>query len=472
MEIKILLGGSRDITSQYEEWITEAMTAEVSCCHDQTHLMAALKLNAPDLLILDLTDAGFIQDRVLPRTRQARPELPIFVTSSSKAVEDAVNAFHQGATDYMSFPVDRTNLIGKIRQILDENEGIQNPGTKTAPELSNYDGNLSEDLLFGTSDNMQKLREITLKIKDTDLPILITGESGTGKEMVVKFIWHNSSRGNMPFVKVNCAAIPAELLESELFGYEKGAFTGAYRRNPGKFEAANGGIIFLDEISEIPYSLQSKLLHVLQDGKFSTLGSNQRVDVDVRVIAATNRNLEAAVAEKEFRGDLYFRLNVVNLHVPPLRERSGHIPALAAYFLKKYSELYRVPILNLDEEMLARLTAHNWPGNIRELENIIRRATVLGGERFIDEELASHPPGDAARPEPLTFVNSAEESPQPEAVLSLREIAKRASLKAERDAIEKVLEITRWNRKRAAGMLNISYKTLLSKIKETGLGNA
>ena len=267
------------------------------------------------------------------------------------------------------------------------------------------------------------------------------------------------------------SAIPSELLESELFGYEKGAFTGAYRRNPGKFEAADGGIIFLDEVSELPYSLQSKLLHVLQDGKFSTLGSNQRVGVDVRVIAATNRNLENAVAEKEFRGDLYFRLNVVNLHLPPLRERPTHIPALVRYFLKKYSDLYRVPILDLDEKILSGLSAHSWPGNIRELENIVRRATVLGGERFIYEELSNHPPGDETQPEPLTFNSAAEESPQPEAVLSLREIAKMAALKAERDAIEKVLEITRWNRKRAAGMLNISYKTLLSKIKETGLGN-
>ncbi|NOY86848.1 MAG: sigma-54-dependent Fis family transcriptional regulator [Deltaproteobacteria bacterium] len=469
MEFKILLGGNRNITSQYEGWITGAMTAKVSCCLDHAHIMAALKLDAPDLLILDLTDSGFIQNRILPQARKANPDLPIFVTSSSKAVEDAVNAFHQGATDYMSFPVDRTSLIEKIRQVLEGGEGSE--GAKTDQGSGNHDGDLEEELLFGTSDNMRKLREITLKIMDTDLPVLITGESGTGKEMVVKFIWRHSARRNMPFVKVNCAAIPSELLESELFGYEKGAFTGAYRRNPGKFEAADGGIIFLDEVSELPYSLQSKLLHVLQDGKFSTLGSNQRVGVDVRVIAATNRNLENAVAEKEFRGDLYFRLNVVNLHLPPLRERPTHIPALVGYFLKKYSDLYRVPILDLDEKILGRLSAHRWPGNIRELENIVRRATVLGGERFIYEELSNHPPEDETQSEPLTFNSAAEESPQPAAVLSLREIAKIAALKAERDAIEKVLEITRWNRKRAAGMLNISYKTLLSKIKETGLGN-
>jgi len=358
----------------------------------------------------------------------------------------------------------------KIHQsFVDRSDGAQGEGGPTPAT----DNPLSEELIFGDSNDMKVFKEIIIKVKDTDLPVLITGESGTGKEVLADYLWNGSSRNNMPFVKVNCAAIPSELLESELFGYEKGAFTGAYRRKPGKFEAANGGILFLDEVSDLPFPLQSKLLHVLQDGKFSTLGSTGDVAVDVRIIAATNRNLEEAVRTKAFRRDLYYRLNVVHLHVPPLRERPEQIRTLAEHFIRKYAIQYKVETLVLSDRTWSSVLAYSWPGNIRELENIIRRATVLGGERFITDELANSKLGNgsaASIREPEDLARAHEEATVREN-LSLKEIAKRASLDAERQAIKHALSLTRWNRKKAASILNINYKTLLTKIRETGLDN-
>jgi two-component system response regulator AtoC len=320
-----------------------------------------------------------------------------------------------------------------------------------------------EGIFIYTSDKMQRIKEIIDQIANTDVTVLIQGESGVGKEVVARSIHLNSFRKERPFVKVNCAALPQELLESELFGYEKGAFTGAYRQKPGKFELANGGTIFLDEISEISLSLQGKLLQVLQDREFSRLGGKKDIRVDVRVLVATNKNMEEGVKSGRFREDLYYRLNVVNITIPPLRERREEIPIFVEYLLDKFSKKYQKKAVPLSEKMMKALTRHRWLGNVRELENVIQRFVVLGNEEAIIEELTPVIQEDPVSEKNRTTVTTKRAWP------SLREVHQEALKKAECETILKALEMTNWNRKRAADLLNISYKALLYKIKETGL---
>ncbi len=312
-------------------------------------------------------------------------------------------------------------------------------------------------LLDGSS-KMQAIRTIIENVADTDATVLIRGESGVGKDLVARTIHAHSIRHDGPFVKVNCAAIPHGLLESELFGHEKGAFTGAHRRKPGQFEYAKGGTIYLDEIAELPLSLQAKLLHVLQDFRFARVGGNAMIEVDARVIAATNRDVERQMALGEFREDLYYRLNVVELRVPPLRERREEIPGLVELFLARFNEQYGRQ-KQLSSETLARLTEYSWSGNVRELENIIRRMVVLSdGEQAFDALAARNRNGHAPAPRPATIVTE-----------SLRDIARRGAREAERKALAEVLERVRWNRAEASRILKVSYKTLLHKIAECDL---
>jgi len=305
---------------------------------------------------------------------------------------------------------------------------------------------------------MQAIRKIIENVADTDATVLIRGESGVGKDLVARTIHAHSTRRDGPFVKVNCAAIPHGLLESELFGHERGAFTGAHRRKPGQFEYAKGGTIYLDEIAELPLSLQAKLLHVLQDFRFARLGGNAMIEVDARVIAATNRDLERQMALGEFREDLYYRLNVVELQVPPLRERREEIPGLVELFLARFNAQYgRQKQISL--ETLARLTEYSWSGNVRELENVIRRMVVLSdGEQAFDALAARNRNEHAPAPRPAAVVTE-----------SLRDIARRGAREAERKALAEVLERVRWNRAEASRILKVSYKTLLHKIAECDL---
>ena len=320
--------------------------------------------------------------------------------------------------------------------------------------------------------------------------MLIHGESGTGKELVARALCSCSLRRDKPFVKVNCAALPAELLESELFGFERGSFTGAIQHKPGKFEFANRGTMFLDEIGEMSFPLQAKLLQVLQDGEFSRIGGKHDVRVDVRIVAATNKNLEQAVADGQFREDLFFRLNVVSIKMPPLRERRDEIPGLCDYFLKKYSVHYNKPHHALSADTMGLLDQYDWPGNIRELENMIKRTVVLGTEDAMRKELmhglltAAHRsaaaeaqpavrprPAGAAVPASAATPPIAPAAPQPENH-SLKDVSRSAARGAERDLIARMLQQTRWNRKETADILGISYKALLYKIKENGLDKA
>jgi len=312
--------------------------------------------------------------------------------------------------------------------------------------------------LLDGSPQMRAVRTVIESIADTDATVLVRGESGVGKDIVARAIHSASGRGTGPFVKVNCAAIPPGLLESELFGHEKGAFTGAHRRKPGQFEYANKGTIYLDEIAELPLGLQAKLLHVLQDFRFSRVGGHGLIDVDARVIAATNRDLEHAMARGEFREDLYYRLNVVEIRIPPLRERKEEIPLFVSSFLSRFNEQYGRK-KQLSSETMARLTEHSWSGNVRELENVIRRMVVLtDGEQAFEAMLARGRNGHAPVHGPAPIVSE-----------GLREIARRGAREAERKALVEVLDRVQWNRAEASRILKVSYKTLLNKIAECRL---
>ena len=312
---------------------------------------------------------------------------------------------------------------------------------------------------------MRAVSEIIREVADSDATVLIRGESGVGKDVVARSIVDASSRRRQPFVKVNCAALPRELLESELFGHEKGAFTGAFRRKLGQFEFANHGTLFLDEIGELPLALQAKLLHVLQDREFCRVGGRELIRIETRVMASTNRDLERAIREGEFREDLYYRLNVVEIHVPPLRGRKEEIPLLVKHFLEKFGREGRPITLPADD--LDALLAYDWPGNVRELENVVRRLVLLHNV----PEARGSILGALRSPRGAAVAVPAGPGPTPEAAvqMGLREIGRRAAEEAERKALREVLERVRWNRTRAAHALKISYKTLRSKIAEYGL---
>jgi two-component system, NtrC family, response regulator AtoC len=313
-----------------------------------------------------------------------------------------------------------------------------------------------------TSTRMLAVRELVAKVGSTSAAVLLTGESGVGKEVVARAIHQTSPRSGKQFLKVNCAALPEELLESELFGHERGAFTGAYRDKPGKFEQAAHGTLMLDEIGEVPFRLQAKLLHILQDGEFARVGGERTLHTDVRVIAATNRDLEAEIRAGRFREDLYYRLNVVEIRIPPLRERRSEMPALIDHFLKTANAEYgrAVDISPATRELLV---AHAWPGNIRELENTIKRIVVLGNAEQVRREL-----GAAATSIPSAAVPASAASDGP---TDLKAIARRAARDAERLVIAETLERVHWNRAKAARILRISYKALLYKIVDCGLAS-
>jgi len=319
---------------------------------------------------------------------------------------------------------------------------------------------LQHELALWQSPRMQEIREIIRQAARADVTVLICGETGTGKDLVARAIHDGGERRSGPFVKVNCAAVPRELLESELFGHERGAFTGAHQLKIGKFEAANRGTIFLDEIGDLHPALQGKLLHVLQDGEFSRVGGRAAIKVDVRVLAATNQNLDEAVAAGRFRDDLYYRLNVIEILVPPLRERPEEIAPLAKYFVDRYAKLFRHEGFAVPAETLQRLARYRYPGNVRELENLIKRMIVLG-----DAHLArSAWPGDTG-----TGKHGGTSRSAAKVRGSLKDISRKAALAAERHAILEALEQTHWNRMRAARLLNISYRALLYKIKDAAL---
>jgi len=319
-------------------------------------------------------------------------------------------------------------------------------------------------IFFSNCSKMKKIETIIDEIAKTDIPVLIKGESGTGKELVAQTIHLNSHRREKPFIKVNCAAIPNGLLESELFGFEKGAFTGAHLKKPGKFELANGGTILLNEIGEIDIAMQAKLLQVLQDGEFSRLGGEGDILVNTRVITTTRNHLENSMIEGRFREDLFFRINVISITLPPLRDRRDQIPSLSQYFLDFYNVKYKRSTPSLSSETTDALKDYDWPGNIRELENMIKRIVIFGEEEAALQDLTHKNLDGIAKLEPLENVSP--NSSKGREALCLKEVGKKAAEAAEREIIQSTLQKTHWNRKESARLLRVSYKALLYKIQK------
>ncbi|WP_260706958.1 sigma-54-dependent transcriptional regulator [Edaphobacter flagellatus] len=409
--------------------------------------------DSSDILLL-ATHPGGDSMPLLTHIRCAKPQLPVVVLSCSAELRDVEMVIRLGVKAIIMKPFVGSDLEEAIEEQLAAREG-KIPAVDSPREIP-----LNETHSFvRSSKRMRDLESQAALVARADIPLLILGESGTGKEILALYTHKMSARSQNTFLKVNCAAVPADLLESELFGYEQGAFTGAVKTKPGKFEICTGGTIFLDEIGEMPALLQAKLLQVLQDGTFSRLGSRSPMKVDVRVIAATNINMKEAMANKTFREDLYYRLNGFTLNIPALRDRKEEIPVLAEYFMRKGARRYGREPLPFSQRLLDTLTSHNWPGNLRELENVVNRYLVLGEESSIIEELA---PAPAAQPAAGTAVEATSGA-------GLKALVKNLKGGAEAAAIAQVLEGTGWNRKAAANDLQISYKALLYKIKQYDL---
>lgn len=402
----------------------------------------------PDAILIDAHMLGADIMATLTSVREICPSTPAVVISCVADPKQIVKAIKLGAADYILKPFSASDLKTVLNRCLDVFATVQD-------ESQNHEFPISEDLSFVCANKrMCEIRSQSMTFARVDLPVLILGESGTGKEVLAQFIHKMSPRANRTFLKVNCAAMPAELLESELFGYEQGAFTGASRSKPGKFEICNNGTIFLDEIGEMPASLQAKLLQVLQDGSFARLGSRTTVQVDVRVIAATNIDIALAFQEKRFREDLYYRLNGFSVKLPPLRERKEEIPVLIRYFARKLTAKYAKSPITVSDRLLQACTEYPWPGNLRELENFMKRLLVLDDENIMMNELrAGRPAADA---------ESASNDPQS----GLKSMVSSLKGEAEKKAITLALERHDWLRKAVAAELQISYKALLYKIRQ------
>jgi two-component system response regulator AtoC len=439
--------------------------------------LALLTSLRPQIVLLDLDLPGTDTFELLGQMRVEGGDAAVLGLSRVQEPHFVVRAMRAGATDFVPKPSTAAALQGAVRAALARVEPTPMPdlGASAAAEADRFWPDL--DLLFKNSEKMRAVENIVRRAADTNATIIIQGESGTGKEMVAKAVHFISDRRDKPFLKVNCASLPGELLESELFGHEKGAFTGAHRRKPGKFELAHRGTFMLDEIGEMPLGLQAKLLHVLQDGKFFRVGGTELIDTDVRLIAASNRDLAALVAAGQFREDLYYRLNVVTIVVPPLRDRSEEIPLLVSHFLRKFCLQYEREAPRISPETMGLLREYAWPGNVRELENMIKRLVVLQNEALIrDEIILRRSRGPVGAPQHPRSSHPAVPTPQPQAPptildtsLGLKEIAKRAAMEAEKTVLKEVLDRVRWNRAEAARLLKISYKALLYKITAAGL---
>jgi DNA-binding NtrC family response regulator len=445
-------------------------------------MVAAIKHgDSPDIVLLDVMTLGSPGLETLRALKTSKADLQVIMLSAREQASTIVEAVRLGAADYVVGPDDPGGL-GEIALEVAIKNAIEK--MRLVSEVAELRRQLIDDqdgaFFWGDSPEMQRIARVIDQVSDSDVSVLIRGESGVGKDVIARAIHQRSSRKDRPFVKVNCAALPEDLLESEFFGHEKGAFTGAAITRVGKFEQADTGTIVLDEIGELRAPLQAKLLHVLQDAQFTKLGSNKPISVDVRVVAATNRDLEAMLRDGAFREDLYYRLKVIELTVPPLRDRRSEIPRLTAAFLDRYGRRYKRPCNQLSPEVQQHFQTYDWPGNIRELENMVKRIVILQDEQVVVRELSRtrRPPSAqavAAAGDDAQALEPADDEPPFQAVTSppvkcrLVDVARAAALKAERPIIEHALSRVQWNRRLAAEHLGVSYKTLLNKIKVCGI---
>jgi two-component system, NtrC family, response regulator AtoC len=415
---------------------------------DGESAISMVKDHQPHLILLDINLPRTDGLAVLVEVKRTQPHVPVIVFTAYGTSERAIQAMKSGAYDYLEKPFDLDEFLLTIRRALNYSdllEEVQNLRTK----LSDVPAILASSELIGSTASMQEIFKTVGRVTGTDATVLIQGESGTGKELIADAIQRHSLRSDKPFIKVNCGGLPEMLLESEMFGHEKGSFTGAISRREGRFELANGGTIFLDEINNMPPTLQMKLLRVIQHRTFERVGGKETLTVDVRILAATNKDIEGEVKAGRFREDLYYRLNVVHIVIPPLRDHLEDVPLLAEHFLNRYASGRRVV---LSREAMQRVSAHSWPGNVRELENVIQRALVMAqGSVITKDDL------------PI-------ESPPQREVRGGR-AERRVSLKKltagfEKKLILEALSKTGWNRTKAAALLQIHRRLLFSKIKQ------
>jgi DNA-binding NtrC family response regulator len=414
----------------------------------------------PNLVLLDIKMPGLSGLEVLQKLKAADSSLDVIMLSGHGDTKNIVESIRHGASEFIPKPFDVREVEIHIHNVLEK--------SRLKREVSHLKSELKAksqyDTFVGDSPRMLEVKNIIEQVADSELSVVIRGESGTGKEIVARMLHNLSSRRAEPFVKVNCAAIPRDLLEAELFGYEKGAFTGAHKTKPGRFEVANKGTMFLDEIGDMPMELQSKLLQVLEQHEFVRVGGIQNIHVDVRIVCATNKDMEAAIAERAMRDDLFYRLNEVAIFLPPLRERPEDVPLLVAHFLSRYNELYKKNFQNITAENMSRMQGFHWPGNVRQMENIIKQVVVREDDSIIPSLLSSG--GALASVPAYAAVSSMATAASPAAGYSLKKRIDDIVGREEKRVIAEVLQKTNWNRRKAADILEISYRSLLYKIKE------
>ncbi|HEY7290899.1 MAG TPA: sigma-54 dependent transcriptional regulator [Vicinamibacterales bacterium] len=459
----ILLVEDKDSLRAMMRHALEAQGHVVIEARDQAEAVSALRAMPPDVVLSDLRLPDGDGFGVLRAAKELDPEIPVIVMTAFGSIQDAVAAMKEGALDFLAKPVDPEHLLLLVERALVQRR-MATENILLKEELARRRG---APQIVGDDAKLKQVSIALHRAAATDTTVLLEGESGTGKELFARALHALSDRADGPFVAINCAAIPENLLETELFGHEKGAFTGAAVRKPGKFELAHRGTLFLDEIGDLPLSLQAKILRALEEKRFERVGGTAPLQVDVRVVAATNRNLKAAVAARQYREDLYFRLSVFPITIPPLRERTGDVTTLARYFIEKFCRDLNKKPLALSPAAEQEMRTYPWPGNVRELQNCIERAVILTE-------------GDAIHPHHLhlSFRDPAQaeaaDAPSPWSKIdlsgSLADATRRVTAQVERLKLEQALKEGGGNAGRAAELLQISYKAILSKIKEYGLG--
>jgi two-component system, NtrC family, response regulator AtoC len=455
----ILVGEDEMEVRGYLDMALKCLGYAVELAQDGDEVLACLQSSGSEIsaILLDLMMPNRSGAEILGEIRQMAPNLPVIIVSAASSPLDVVTAMKNGATDFLCKPVTLEDLRNTITRALEmkAREDVV-PIRNTGPINGSF---------VGRNPRMQEIQVLIGQIGWSEAPVLIQGETGSGKEVLARELHAQSPRAKKQFVKLNCAALPSELVESELFGYERGAFTGAFQKKAGMFEVADGGTILLDEIGDMDVRLQAKLLQVLQDQEFQRIGGKTTIKVDVRVMAATHRDLEKAIVDRTFREDLYYRLNVINVHLPPLRERPEDIVPLAEFILKRHTPP-NTPLVPITGKLKEAMTAYQWPGNVRELENMVRRLLVLRDANLVARELLATASRKLLRPAAVT--ESLGVPQETEASPILEQVTK-AKHRAETDAILTALQSTRWNRKQAAALLEIDYKALLYKMKKLGV---
>ena len=445
--LRILVVDDEEIVrSSLADWLAED-GHDVRACHDAPSALTAMREGSWDLALVDIKMPGMDGLELQKRLREIDADLNVVMMTAFASVETAVRALKEGAYDYITKPFDPDVLSHILRRAGDKRDlVVENRGLKQQIEEI-----ASERPILGQSPSIRRVVELVKTVAATDTSVLITGESGVGKELVARAVHANSPRAYMPLVVVNCGALPEGTLESELFGHERGAFTGAQYRHKGKFELADGGTLFLDEIGEVTPKIQVELLRVLEEKRVTRLGGSASVKADFRLVAATNRDLERAVADGDFREDLFYRINVFGIHVPPLRERREDVRDLALHFAQRFAQQMNRPLPQFTAAALRRLEEHDWPGNVRELSNAIERALVVRR-------------GDVIDADDLPFAVApqvASQAAPPQADRSLAAV--------ERDHVRSVLDETRWNISETARVLHVDRGTVYNKIKQYGL---